>query len=128
MFELNGNVMYECYRLVFCYAEGLGAAGGILAFSAVFSKLYFALLVTIYNNMEKSHLCCCRFILYCIIWAGATTVFILFIAISVGVEEMQEKIFQTVTYQIQFAMYALSLLVIVVSGVLVAVGVEIENR
>ena len=41
---------------------------------------------------------------------------------------MQEKLFQTITDQIQFAMYALSLLVIVVSGVLVAVGVEIENR
>ena len=128
MFEFNGTVTYECYRLVFRYAEGLGAAGGILIFTTVFSKLYFALLVTIYNNMDDSHLCCCRFILYCIIWAGATTVFILFIAISVGVEKMQEKIFQTITDQIQFAMYALSLLVIVVSGMLVAVGVEIENR
>ena len=127
VFELNGNVTYECYGLVFHYAEGLGAAGGILIFTAVFSKLYFALLVTIYNNMMKSHFRCCWFILYRIVWAGAATVFILFIAISVGVEKMQDKLFQTITYQIQFAMYALSLLVIVVSGVLVAVGVEIKN-
>jgi len=102
MFELNGNVTYECYRLVFRYAEGLGAVGGILIFTAAFSKLYFALLVTIYNNMKKSHFS--WFILYCIVWAGATTVFILFIAISVGVEEVQDKLFQTITYQIQFAM------------------------
>ena len=128
MFEFNGNVTYECYRLVFRYAEGLGAAGGILIFTAVFSKLYFALLVTIYNTMDKNNRCCCRFILYCIVWAGATVVFILFIAISVGMEEMRDTIFQTITDQIQFSMYALSLLVIVVSGVIVAIGVEIGNK
>ena len=40
--ELNSNVTYECYRLVFRYAEGLGAAGDILILTAVFSKLYFS--------------------------------------------------------------------------------------
>ena len=128
MFEFNGNVTYECYRLVFRYAEGLGAAGGILIFTAVFSKLYFSLLVTIYDTIEDRKSFYCRLIFYGIVWAGAATIFILFIAVSVSVEAMRDQIFQTVTYQIQFAMYALSLLVIVVSGVLVAVGVEIENR
>ena len=125
MFEHNGNVTYECYRLVFRYAEGLGAAGGILAFTAVFSKLYFALLVTVYNNLEGKG--CCRLLLYGIIWGGATAIFFLFIGISVGVEEMRETIFQTITDQIQFAMYALSLLVIILSGVVVALGIEIKN-
>ena len=125
MFEFNGNVTYECYRLVFRYAEGLGAAGGILIFTAVFSKLYFALLVTVYNNLNDNGWC--RLILYGIIWGGAAIIFILFIGISVGVEEMRETIFQTITDQIQFAMYALSLLAIIVSGVIVAFAIEIKN-
>ena len=126
MFEFNGNVTYECYRLVFRYAEGLGAAGGILAFTAVFSKLYFALLVTVYNNLNDNGWC--RLILYGIIWGGAAIIFILFIGISVGVKQIRETIFQTLTDQIQFAMYALSLLVIIVSGVVVACGIEIKNK
>ena len=125
MFEFNGNVMYECYCLVFRYAQGLGAAGGVLFFTGLFSRFYFALLVTNYNIKD---LCCCRFILYGIVWAGATTVFILFITISVGVPMFRETIFQTITDQIQFAMYALSLLVIIVSGVVVAFGIEIKNN
>ena len=127
VFEFNGNVTYECYRLVFRYAEGLGAAGGILIFTAVFSKLYFSLLVTIYN-MEDANFLCCRFILYDIIWGGAAIIFILFIGISVGVEEMRETIFQTNTDRIQFAMYALSLLVIILSGVVVVLGIEIKGN
>ena len=125
VFEFNGDVTYECYRLVFRYAQGLGAAGGVLFFTGLFSRFYFALLVTIYNIKD---LRCCRFILYGIVWAGATTVFILFIAISVGVPMFRETIFQTITDQIQFAMYALSLLVIIVSGVVVASGIEIKNN
>ena len=52
----------------------------------------------------------------------------IFVFVSVGVEEMQETIiFQTITDQIQFAMYALSLLAIIVSGVVVAFAIEIKN-
>ena len=83
------------------------------------------MLVTIYNI---KNLCCCRrFILYGIVWGGAAIVFILFIAISVGVSIFRETLFQTITDQIQFAMYALSLLVIILSGVVVAFGIEIKN-
>ena len=51
----------------------------------------------------------------------------IFVFVSVGMEEMRETIFQTITDQIQFAMYALSLLAIIVSGVVVAFAIEIKN-
>ena len=127
MFEFNGNVTYECYRLVFRYAKGLGAAGGILAFTAVFSKLYFSLLVTIYHNMNGSNLRCYRLILYGKVCAGGAITFLLFIGLSVGVPEIRETVFQSITSQVQFAMYAFSLLVIIVSGVVVVFGIEIKN-
>ena len=66
-------------------------------------------LVTIYNTMGNDEYCPCQFILYGIIWGGAAIIFILFIGISVGVEQMRETIFQIITDQIQFAMYAISL-------------------
>ena len=42
-------VTYKCYRFVFRYAEGIGAAGGILLFTAILSKLYVSIFVSIYN-------------------------------------------------------------------------------
>ena len=44
---LEQDITYNCYRLVFCYAEAFGATGGILAITALCSKLYFSMLVSI---------------------------------------------------------------------------------
>ena len=44
---LELDISYNCYRLVFRYAEAFGAAGGILAITALCSKLYFSMLVSI---------------------------------------------------------------------------------
>jgi hypothetical protein len=42
---LEVDITFDCYRLVFRYAEAFGAAGGILAITALCSKLYFSLMV-----------------------------------------------------------------------------------
>ena len=83
--EVSGNVTYECYRFVFRYAEGLGAAGGIHIFTALWSKPYFALLVNIYHKKSTSTQSTSRYIQYGLVWAGASTVLILYVTISAGV-------------------------------------------
>ena len=49
-YESYDSVTYECYRLVFRYAEGLGAAGGFHLFTALWSKPYFSLLISLYER------------------------------------------------------------------------------
>ena len=39
-YDLIDNVTIVCYSFVFRYAEGVGAAGGVLVFAALFMKMY----------------------------------------------------------------------------------------
>ena len=126
--ENKGNVTYECYRFVFRYAEGLGAAGGIHIFTALWSKPYFTLLVNIYHTKSTSTKLTTRYIQYGLVWAGASTVFILYVTISAGVTVFRETILQTATDQIQFATYTLLLFVIIVSGVVIALGLHTSTK
>ena len=126
--ECTGVVKYECYRFVFRYSEGLGAVGGILFFTSLLSKLYFAVLIMIYNEFKELSTQCYRFIMYAIALFTSALIFLTFVALSVGVPLCRELVFQTVTKQIQFGMYSLSLLVIIVAGVVIAVGIEIDHH
>ena len=127
--EASGNVTYECYRFVFRYAEGLGAAGGIHIFTALWSKPYFALLVNINHKKKSTSIqSTSRYIQYGLVWAGASTVLILYLTISAGVTLFRETILQTVTDQIQFATYTLLLFVIIVSGVVIALGLHAHRK
>ena len=116
MYESYDGVTYRCYRLVFRYAQGLGAAGGFHLLMALWSKPYFALLVSLYQReIPRRNLV----IYYILIWSGAILIFLFLLAISVGVPEIRERVFHTATAQMQFVMYALSLVLIVVSGTIV---------
>ena len=126
--EVSGDVTYECYRFVFRYAEGLSAAGGIHVFTALWSKPYFALLVNIYHASHTSTNPAIRYIQYSLVWVGASTVFIFYVTISVSVTLFRETILQTVTDQIQFATYTLLLFVIIVSGVVIALGLHTSKK
>ena len=121
--EVRDNVTYECYHFVFRYAEGLGAAGGIHIFTALWSKPYFTMLVNSFHAKSAS-----RYIQYGLVWAGASTVFILYVTISAGVTLFREAILQTVTDQIQFATYTLLQFVIIVSGVVIALGLHVQQK
>ena len=126
--EVSGDVTYKCYRFVLRYAEGLGAAGGIHVFIALWSKPYFTLLVNIYHTNPTSTKSISRYIQYGLVWAFASLVFIFYVTISVGVTLFRETILKTVTNQIQFATYTLLLFVIIASGVVIALGLHMSKN
>ena len=120
--EIEGDgdmeIHYECYRFVFRYAEGIGAAGGVLFFTGAFSKLYFGLLVAIYSLDGTP-----RIVLSIIVWVCAGILWLLFIVLNAGIPIFREAVFQTNTDIIQFTMYALNFFVLVVCGVFVSCGI-----
>ena len=48
---LELDITYYCYSLVFYYAEAFGAAGGIVAITALISKIYFSLYIGINQTL-----------------------------------------------------------------------------
>ena len=114
------EISYRCYRFVFLYAEGIGAAGGILFFTAVFSKLYFCFLVTIICSKRHDYL---RFGVLFFVWIFAAVVWVLFIVVNTAVPIIREAVFQTHTDTIQFTLYAVNFAAVVVGGYVVSIGV-----
>lgn len=121
---LEPDITYNCYRLVFRYAEGFGAAGGILLITALFSKIYFSILVSIRKVVKDTDDCWCRFLLYSIVWFVCAFIFIAFLAINLGIPEVRATVFLNVTDTIQFVMYVITLALIIITGVIVAIGIE----
>ena len=113
------QIRYECYRFIFRYVEGFSAAGGVLLFTAVISKLYFGILVAI-CNMESD---CCKCLLTIVTWSIAGVLCLLFIVINVAVPLIREAVFQTTTDIILFLMYSVNFVAIVVCGIVVSLGI-----
>ena len=114
------EIHYECYRFVFRYIEGFSAVGGVLLFTSVISKLYFGILVAIYNT--KSGCCKCLLIFATLILAGGLCS--LFIVINDVVPLIREAVFQTTSDKILFSMYSASFVAIVVCGIVVSCGIR----
>ena len=114
------EVDYKCYRFVFRYAEGIGAAGGILFFTAVVSKLYFCLLVSIIttDGYEK-----CRFVLLCFIWGFAGLLCLLFVVVNAATPMVRDAVFETHTDIVQFCLYAANFIAVVCGGYMISAGV-----
>lgn len=122
---LELDITYNCFRLVFRYAEGFGAAGGILALTALFSKVYFSILVSIKRYVgDDSDDRMCRFLLYTPVWLMCAGIFVIFLGINLGIPAVRDTVFQTITDTIQFVMYAITLVLITITGVIVAIGME----
>ena len=111
--DLAGEVTYECYRFVFRYAEGIGAAGGVLFFTAIFSKINFAILVTLLNEDNWG---CLRIVLTICFWVFAAILWIAFVVLNSAWPIVREAVFQTHTDIIQFVLYAINFLAIIISG------------
>ena len=109
------DVTYVCYRFAFNYAEGIGAAGGILIFTAIFSTIYFALLV---GTFGKGGVCCMA-----IGGVGIVVAVVLWVVFIVVNAVFHETVFQTTTDIIQFVLYALNFGAIVIFGTVIAWGV-----
>lgn len=112
------DISYKCYRFVFLYAEGFGAAGGILLFTAIFSNIFFALLVTVSN---KDGICC--FVTGVILWVCAIGACVVFVVVNAAVDIIRETVFRTDNDIIQFVLYATNFLAVVVGGIVVSIGV-----
>ena len=123
---LEVDITYDCYRLVFRYAEAFGAAGGILAITALCSKLYFSMLVSIRRSIgnDDNIGCRCRFFFYTIVWLVCAGVFLIFLGVNVGVPAVKAAVFRTVTDTIQFVMYCITMVLIIITGVIIAFGIE----
>ena len=119
---VESRITYNCFRLVFRYAEGFGAAGGILAITALFSKLYFSILVSIRRTYDDDRRC--RFIMYTLIWILWFAIMLLFVCINVAVPDIRRAVFRTITDTIQFVMYCLTLVLIAATGVIISIGIE----
>ena len=117
------DITFNCYRLVFRYAEGFGAAGGILLITALFSKLYFSIIVSIRRKYDDNGYVC-RFLLYTPVWVVCAGIFIAFLIVNLGIPAVRMAVFRTVTDIIQFVMYSIALALIVITGVIVAIGIE----
>ena len=121
--EMEGDedeeIRYDCYRLVFRYAEGIGAAGGVLFFTAAFSKLYFGLLAAISSISND----CLKLVLSIFVWGVAVFVWLLFLLVNPCWPLFREAVFQTNTDIIQFAMYAINFLVLIICGFIVSFGI-----
>ena len=120
-------ITYNCYRLVFRYAEAFGAAGGILAFTALISKIYFSALVSIRRSTGEDSCNSVRFFFYLFVWSICIIVIITFLSVNLGVTIIRETILQTVTGQIQFVMYTITLVLITIIGIIIAIGIDYKD-
>ena len=120
---LEVDIIFDCYRLVFRYAEAFGAAGGILAITALCSKLYFSLLVSISRTFGDSDDKFCRFFWFTVVWLICVAIFFIFLGVNVGIPEVRAAVFRTVTDTIQFVMYCTTMILIIITGVIVAFGI-----
>lgn len=119
--EISSNeISYKCYRFVFRYAEGVGAAGGILIFTTIFSKIYFCLLVAVITPKRCEYLCLLALI---ILWIFAAVLLVLFIVVTLAVPMIREAVLQTDNDIIQFVLYSINFAAVVVGGYVVSVGV-----
>jgi hypothetical protein len=118
-------ITYKCYRFVFRYAEGIGAAGGILFFTAILTKLYVSIFVSIYNMDNDALAPGCLIGL----WIATPALWLLFILVNTTVPIVREVVFQTTTDSIQFALYAANFgAVVVAGGYLISIGIIRANN
>ena len=119
MCDMAKDITYECYRFVFRYAEGLGAAGGIFLLTIISSKVYFGILVAIITTEGYDYI---RTALLIFVWVFAAVLWLLFLIVNTAIPVFREAVFQTNADVIQFAMYVLNFLMIVVSGYIISFG------
>ena len=122
--ETSGEVTYECYRFVYRYAEGLGAAGGVLFFTAAFSKVYFGLIVAIVKYFDEEKYAYLGIIIVggiaCVLW-------LLFVLFNTVFSDIRKSVFQTHSDYIEFSLYTLNFAAVIAGGIIIGVGIILED-
>ena len=88
-----------------------------------FTSLYILVSIRRSTNDEDAG-CRCRFILYTTVWLVSASIFVVFLGVNVGVPAVREVVFRTVTDTIQFVMYCITMVLIMITGVIIAFGIE----
>lgn len=116
------DTVFQCYQLLYNYARGVSAAGGIIFFASIIFKLFTATLLAP-HNIENV---CLKWFFYALGMMGGVMVVLIFIILHTAFS-FREVVFRTVTYQIQFALYSMTLIVVfMVVGPLLVFGIEYE--
>ena len=123
--DVSTVVVYKCYRFVFRYAEGIGAAGGVLFFTGILSKIYFGLLVDLVRLIKNKP--CIGWISLVLVWVIAGVLCLLFPIVNAAPDIVRDAVFRTDSDIVQFFFYALNFLAVVVGGVIVSIGVYADN-
>ena len=122
---LDGAITYKCYRFVFNYAQGIGAAGGILFFTAILSKLYISIFVTLKFNTDNN---CARVTGLIALWGSMPLLWLLFVVVNAATPIIREILFQTASNIIQFILYTANFLgVVVIGGYVISIGMTLAN-
>ena len=117
-FESRDNVTITCYIFVFRYAEGFGAAGGIIVFAGVMLKVYAAVFFRVFDSQSESDPCCfCR---RCAILFLRLSPFLFasFWPVSLAVPIIRNTVGKTTSGIYQFSSYILSLTTIALFGLI----------
>ena len=117
------DIKFRCYQLVYSYAQGVSATGGILFFASVMFKI-FTVTLLVPHNIENVY---CKWACYTAVISVGISVPIVFILLHTTIRLFHDTVFRTVTFQIQFALYSfLFFVVFVISGPLLIFGIECE--
>ena len=121
----DDDVTYKCYRFAFNYAEGIGAAGGILFFTVILSKLYISIFVSFYK-LDNSVVGLGSAIA---LWIVTPLLWVAFILVNTTVPLVRDVVFQTATDGIQFVLYAANFgVVCVFGGYVISIGIIRANN
>ena len=114
---------FQCYLLVYRYAQGISAAGGVLFCAALMFRIFTVTLLAPHNIKNLL----CRYSCYGIVMLVGFLALLFFVLVHTTVSDFRATTFRTVTFQIQFAVYAFTFLVVfIITGPLLIVGIEYE--
>ena len=93
-------------------------------FPTAFSKIYFALLVGLLSGDNYE---CIRIIFLCTVWVTAFILWLLFVVVNSAFSMFRERVFQTDTAIIQFVLYSINFLAVVIAGYILSAGFVISK-
>lgn len=122
-FESQDNITITCYAFVFRYAEGIGAAGGIIVFAAFILKAYAIAFFWALDSQpgegtwgQVHH--CCKVCVILLIGFSPLLLSIGLLAVSIfGVPIVIRTLTKTTSGTVQFAAYIITLSYITTVGV-----------
>ena len=115
------DVTFQCYRFLFDYADGIAQAAGVIIFAALYSTMYFGLIVAASKARKYK---CIKWTLYIIIITTAFVFYATVVVVHAAVPIISRHTFRTTTNTIQFVVYSVTFFCTILAGVFVIIGTE----